>query len=56
MQPICHKCRAAMPANPKKPTGPNRNKTTSIMGVVFGSQKSVTDYTSNDIVQNHGLG
>ena len=23
------------------------------MGVVFGSQKNVTDYTSNDIVQNH---
>lgn len=26
MQPICHKCRAAMLANPKKPTGPTRTR------------------------------
>ena len=40
----------------QKADGPNKNKAASIMGVVFGSQKNVTDYTSNDIVQNHGLG
>ena len=46
-QPNCHGCRAVMPAKPKRPTGPNRNKAASIRGAVFGSQKKVTDYASN---------
>ena len=46
-QPNCHKCRAAMSANPKRRTGPNRNKTDRASGIVFGSQKKVTDYAPN---------
>ncbi len=43
-QPNCHGCRAAISANPKRWTGPNRNKTGRVSGIVFGSQKKVTDY------------
>ena len=42
-----HSCRTAMSASPKRRTGPNRNKTGRTGGVVFGRQKTVTDYASN---------
>ena len=43
-QPNCHSCRSAMSASPKRQTGPNRNKAGRVSGIVFGSQKKVTDY------------
>ena len=46
-QPNCHSCRTAMSASPKRRTGPNRNKIGRTGGVVFGRQKTVTDYASN---------
>ena len=46
-QPNCHKCRAEISANPTRRTGPNRNRTSGASGIVFGSQRRVTDYTPN---------
>ena len=43
-QPNCHSCRSAISASPKRQTGPNRNKAGRVNGIVFGSQKKVTDY------------
>ena len=47
IQPNCHKCRAEISANPARQIGPNRNKTSGANGIVFGSQRMVTDYTPN---------
>ena len=46
-QPNCHGCRATISANPKRRTGPNKNKMGRVSGIVFGSQKKVTDYAPN---------
>ena len=46
-QAYCRGSRAAMSANPQRRTGPNKNKTDRMSGIVFGSQKKVTDYAPN---------